>query len=182
MSEGVYFWREIDPELGWLSQWYYCPFRDDEEPDRIYPTAEHYMMYQKAILFDDKEVGEEILAADHPRKVKALGRKVKNFSDKKWEHNREKIVRKGNILKFTNAVTEEGFGKGTTEDCSPIEGSLKEMLLATGDKELVEASPLDRIWGVGFGPKNAPAKRDKWGKNLLGKALMEVRETLREQK
>ncbi|KAM3528578.1 hypothetical protein MY4038_005813 [Beauveria bassiana] len=61
--EAVYFWRESDPELGWLSQ---C-----------------YMMYQKAILFDDNEAGEEILAADSPRKVKALGRKVKGFSDKK---------------------------------------------------------------------------------------------------
>ncbi|ATY65860.1 protein T24A6.7 [Cordyceps militaris] len=158
--EGVYFWRESDPELGWLSQWYYCPFRDDENPERIYPTAEHYMMYQKAILFDDNEVGEEILAAGHPREVKALGRKVRGFSEKKWVYNREKIVHKANILKFTTAVTEEGFGKGTTE--------------------LVEASPQDRIWGVGYGSKNAPVNRTKWGKNLLGKALMEVRDVLRQ--
>ncbi|PMB72535.1 N-glycosidase R617 [Beauveria bassiana] len=81
--EAVYFRRESDPELGWLSQWYDCPFRDDENPERIYQTAEHYMMYQKAILFDDNEAGEEILAADSLRKVKALGRKVKGFSDKK---------------------------------------------------------------------------------------------------
>ncbi|TQV93848.1 protein T24A6.7 [Cordyceps javanica] len=178
--EGVYFWRESDPELGWLSQWYYCPFRDDEHPEIIYPTAEHYMMYQKAILFDDNDVGKQILAANHPRKVKALGRKVKGFSDKKWESNRGMIVRKGNILKFTNAVTEEGFRKGTTKDAPPIEGSLKEMLLATGTRELVEASPLDRIWGVGYSPTNAPANRATWGKNLLGKALMEVREALRQ--
>lgn len=138
------------------------------------------MMYQKAILFDDNEVGEEILAAGHPREVKALGRKVRGFSEKKWVYNREKIVHKGNILKFTTAVTEEGFGKGTTQDCAPIEGSLKEMLLATGTRELVEASPQDRIWGVGYGSKNAPVNRTKWGKNLLGKALMEVRDVLRQ--
>lgn len=136
-------------------------------------------MYQKAMLFEDEEVAEEILAADHPRKVKALGRKVKDFTEKKWTYNREEIVRKGNVLKFTRAVTEEGFCKG--EDGAPIDGSLKAMLLATGDKEIVEASPLDRIWGVGYGPKNAPARREKWGLNLLGKALMEVRDTLRAQ-
>ncbi|KAM3528596.1 hypothetical protein MY4038_005831 [Beauveria bassiana] len=106
------------------------------------------MMYQKAILFDDNEAGEEILAADSPRKVKALGRK--------------------------------GLCKGTTEDSAPIEGSLMDMLLATGTKELVEASPTDRIWGVGYSARNAPANRAKWGKNLLGKVLMEVREVLRQ--
>ncbi|PQK13331.1 hypothetical protein BB8028_0004g02620 [Beauveria bassiana] len=178
--EAVYFWRESDPELGWLSQWYDCPFHDDENPERIYQTAEHYMMYQKAILFDDNEAGEEILAAESPRKVKALGRKVKGFSDKKWTANREIIVRKGNLLKFTNAVTEKGLCKGTTEDSALIEGSLMDMLLATGTKELVEASPTDRIWGVGYSARNAPANRAKWGKNLLGKVLMEVREVLRE--
>ncbi|OAQ97753.1 hypothetical protein LLEC1_00411 [Akanthomyces lecanii] len=135
-------------------------------------------MYQKAILFGDTEVGEKILAAVHPRMVKALGRKVKGFTEKKWLYNRENIVRKGNILKFTNAITEEGFRKGTTEGCAPIVGSLKQMLLATGTKELVEASPRDRIWGVGYSPEDAPAKREKWGQNLLGKVLMEVREVL----
>ncbi len=139
------------------------------------------MMYQKAILFGDTEVAESILAADHPRKVKALGRKVKGFTEKKWAYNRERIVRQGNILKFTNAVTEEGFGKGTTKDCAPIEGSLKEMLLATGTKELVEASPMDRLWGVGYTPEEAPTSRAKWGQNLLGKALMEVRGVLKAQ-
>lgn len=139
------------------------------------------MMYQKAILFGDTEVGDEILAAGHPRMVKALGRKVKGFTDKKWLYNRERIVHKGNILKFTNAVTEQGFGKGTTKDCAPIEGSLKQMLLATGTKELVEASPRDRIWGVGYSPEDAPAKREQWGLNLLGKVLMEVREVLQAQ-
>ncbi|OAA40526.1 protein T24A6.7 [Beauveria brongniartii RCEF 3172] len=179
--EVAYFWRESDPELGWLSQWYDCPFRDDENPERIYQTAEQYLHdVPKAILFDDNEVGEEILAADSPRKVKALGRKVKGFSDKKWAANREIIVRKGNILKFTNAVTEKGLCKGTTENCAPIEGSLMDMLLATGTKELVEASPTDRIWGVGYNAKNAPTNRAKWGKNLLGKVLMEVREVLRQ--
>lgn len=142
------------------------------------------MMYQKAMLFNDAPVAQDILAASHPRDVKALGRLVANFDDKTWNAHRERIVREGNVLKFTNAVTEEGFRKGTSADeerCAPIEGSLKEMLLATGDREIVEASPRDRIWGVGFGPVNAPKNRSRWGLNLLGKALMEAREILRDE-
>ena len=139
------------------------------------------MMYQKAMLFGDAEVAAEILVAEHPRTVKGLGRKVRNFDEKKWVKARDAIVCKGNLLKFTTAVTEEGFRKGTSskaEDIPLIEGSLKEMLIATGDKEIVEASPYDRIWGVGFTAKDADQNRKRWGLNLLGKALMQVREEL----
>ena len=139
------------------------------------------MMYQKALLFKDTTVASQILKADHPRKVKSLGRKVKNFTDEAWNSVREEIVRRGTYLKFTNAVTEEGFSLGTGKDEPPLRGSLREMLLATGDREIVEASPYDAIWGIGLAAKNAEGMRDEWGLNLLGKALMEVRTKLREE-
>lgn len=134
------------------------------------------MMYQKALLFDDHEVGAEILAAEHPRQVKALGRKVKGFDDEKWKKNRERIVRDGTRFKFARAVSEDGLKRGMAEDAPLVGMGLRELLLSTGKRELVEASPLDRIWGVGFGPNKARANRARWGLNLLGKALMQVRE------
>ncbi|KAF7537078.1 hypothetical protein G7Z17_g12925 [Cylindrodendrum hubeiense] len=187
-SEPLYFWRETDSETGWLSQWYDCPFMDDQDSTKKYKTAEHYMMHHKALLFDDPKVALEILRADHPRKVKALGRKVKGFDNEVWDANRRDIVRRGNILKFTHAVSEQGFhksttpkGRGTKRKLLPIEGSLKDMLLATGDREIVEASPYDSIWGIGFTAANAEVAKESWGLNLLGLELMEVRRILREQ-
>ncbi|KAM5354395.1 hypothetical protein ACJ41O_001044 [Fusarium nematophilum] len=190
-SDPVYFWRETDPETGYLSQWYQCPFRDDEEdPKKTYKTAEHYMMHHKALLFNDEKVALEILKASHPRQVKSLGRKVSNFDESTWNAHRRAIVCRANVLKFTQAVSEEGFRKGTPalskkapkRKYGLIEGSLREMLLATGEREIVEASPFDRIWGIGFTAANAEAARESWGENLLGKELMEVRRMLREQK
>ncbi|GAB1310054.1 NADAR domain-containing protein [Madurella fahalii] len=172
----VYFWRETEPETGYLSQWYPCAFSDDKDPSIIYHTAEHYMMYQKAILFDDATIAAQILSTpqDDPRGVKALGRKVSNFDDSKWNKNRLEIVRRGNLLKFTRPADKED-GKWIAGDGR----SLKEMLLGTGEKELVEASPMDRIWGIGFGARRAgEVGRERWGLNLLGKALMAVREEL----
>ncbi|KAF4453953.1 hypothetical protein F53441_3478 [Fusarium austroafricanum] len=184
----VYFWRESDPETGYLSQWYYCPFRDDEDEKKTYKTAEHYMMHQKALLFNDQAIAIQILKAAHPRSVKSLGRKVKNFDEDTWISHRRDIIRKGNILKFTRAITEEGFKKGTPGAKQrdslhrPIEGSLADMLINTGDREIVEASPFDRIWGIGFKAADAEAARGSWGKNLLGLELMEVRKILKEKR
>ncbi|PON27631.1 hypothetical protein TGAM01_v203398 [Trichoderma gamsii] len=182
-SQPIYFWRESDSHTGWLSQWYYFPFKDDKDPEVVYDTAEHYMMYQKAILFNDHITAAQIIQPSlHPRKIKALGRQVANFSEATWNANREAIVRRGNYLKFTNAVTEEGFCLGTSSDGIPlIKGSLRVTLLGTGERELVEASPFDRIWGVGFKPADAGANRRRWGLNLLGKALMDVRAMFREE-
>jgi ribA/ribD-fused uncharacterized protein len=77
------------------------------------------------------------------------------------------IVVQGNMYKFTIAEDAE---------------SLRGWLLKTGDRKLVEASPFDRVWGVGFTEKNAGANRQRWGQNLLGKALMVVRTRLEEQR
>ncbi|KAF5656956.1 hypothetical protein FHETE_10708 [Fusarium heterosporum] len=172
----VYFWRDTDPEVGYLSQWYYCPFRDDQGT-KTYKTAEHYMMHQKALLFNDPDTAIQILKTASPRKVKSLGRQVKNFDEETWLKHRCAVARRGNMLKFTRAITEEGFKKGTPSGnvaadklIRPIEGSLKDMLLSTGDRDLVEASPFDRIWGIGFRAADAEMARDAWGENLLGDA------------
>jgi ribA/ribD-fused uncharacterized protein len=123
-------------------------------------TAEHYMMYHKALLFDDSEVATQILEAVTPIEVKALGRQVKNFDEEIWNENRYRIVKEGNILKFTQHL------------------DLREKLLATKGKMLVEASPRDRIWGIGYGAKNALANKERWGLNLLGRVLVEIRDEM----
>lgn len=96
-------------------------------------------MYRKAILFNDQEIADKVLLEPVPSKQKALGRKVKGFDNKTWNGVREKIVEEGNWWKFTR----------------PKEGDLRKMLLETGDRLLVEASPYDKIWGVGYGAANA---------------------------
>lgn len=119
-------------------------------------------MYHKAILFSDQEIADKIALEPKPSKQKALGRKVKGFDHGKWNAKREEIVEDGNWWKFTQ----------------PKEGDMRELLLKTGDRLLVEASPYDRIWGVGYSAANAEANREDWGENLLGKALMRVRDRL----
>ena len=139
-----------------LSQWYPCQFEVDGV---TYTSAEQYMMAEKARLFGDEKIRAEILRTSDPRKCKALGRKVKNFDKAVWDKRKENIVRNGNFEKFMqNSV-------------------LRSFLLSTGDKVLVEASPTDRVWGIGLG-KNNPDALDpkKWrGQNLLGFILMAVR-------
>ena len=120
------------------------------------------MMLGKARLFGDAETGEKIMAADHPRQHKALGRRVTPFDDKVWRRERETIVLTGNRAKFTQ--NEE----------------LRALLLATAGTTLVEASPYDRIWGIGLGAKDPRAQDPaQWrGQNLLGKILTQLREEL----
>jgi len=161
----IFFWREHSHEYGFLSQWYSSPFHG-EDKTIVYQTAEQYMMYQKAVLFSDPETGAKILHTASPKEQKALGRQVQGFDDDVWLKNRERIVEDGSFYKFVNLVEGE---------------DLKGMLLKTGDRELVEASPMDRIWGVGFGERNAEGQRARWGLNLLGKALMRARERIREE-
>ncbi|KAI1821956.1 DUF1768-domain-containing protein [Xylaria intraflava] len=196
----IYFWRPQEVATGYLSQWYAQPFRDRADPTKIYATAEHYMMHHKALLFGDAEIAAEILKATSPRSVKALGRKVRGFDGAVWAQEREKIVTEGNWCKFSLPVVEnseearEEKKGGDDNDDSGLRTwrlgdgkaaqtiqtrSFRDVLLATGTRELVEASPFDRIWGIGFAAKSAESKRDKWGMNLLGKCLMSVREQFR---
>jgi ribA/ribD-fused uncharacterized protein len=139
---------------------------DGEEQEVTFQSAEHWMMVQKALLFEDDAVAKEIIeiegvSSGDMATVKALGRKVSNFNDDTWKANRDRIVLEGNLHKFRQHP------------------ELKESLLGTGEKALVEASPRDRIWGVGFGEKNALGQKDRWGLNLLGEALEKTRDMLR---
>ena len=139
-----------------LSQWYPCQFEVDSVK---YTSAEQYMMAEKARLFGDEKIRAEILRTSDSRKCKALGRKVKNFDKAVWDKRKEDIVRNGNFEKFMQ------------------NSALRSFLLSTRDKVLVEASPTDRVWGIGLG-KNNPDALDpkKWrGQNLLGFILMAVR-------
>jgi len=149
---------------GWGSQWYQSNFtvkmtfeEGGEEEEVTFPSAEHWMMVQKALLFKDAEVAREVLACDDMATVKGLGRKVKNFDEEVWKGARERIVVEGNVHKFEQNM------------------ELKAKLVGTGDKRIVEASPRDRIWGIGFGEKNAVKSQGRWGLNLLGLALEETR-------
>lgn len=119
-------------------------------------------MYHKAIVFDDQEIADKIVLEPEPKKQRALGRKVKGFDNEKWKAKREEIVEEGNWWKFTQHK----------------KGGMSKMLLETGDRLLVEASPYDRIWGVGYSAANAEVNGANWGENLLGKALMRVRDRL----
>jgi predicted NAD-dependent protein-ADP-ribosyltransferase YbiA (DUF1768 family) len=146
----------------------------------MYKTAEHYMMYRKALLFNDPATGALILESTSPRDVRTLGRQVANFDEKIWIANRERIVEEGTRYKFTRPVSEEGLRRGVNEDADLMKpDTLRGLLLGTGEREIVEASPMDRIWGVGFGEAKAEGNRGRWGLNLLGKALVRVRGELR---
>jgi ribA/ribD-fused uncharacterized protein len=150
----VFFWA------GWPSQWHPADFTVEEVE---YGCAEQFMMAEKARLFDDPEVLAQILATDSPRQHKALGRKVRGFDEHRWTSACRDIVYRGNLAKFSQ---------------NP---DLKELLLATGTQTLVEASPTDRIWGIGLAADDPRAtQRSAWrGKNWLGEALMRVRAELR---
>ncbi|MCQ2469830.1 MAG: NADAR family protein [Ruminococcus sp.] len=165
-AEFLFFWGHRPASGGkitksCLSQWFECEFTADGVK---YHTAEQYMMAQKALLFGDNDVFELIMKADDPKEYKSLGRKIRNFDDKLWNDNRTDIVIKGNIAKFSQNK------------------AMKNFLLDTADKVLVEASPVDCIWGIGLSA-DAPdaSKPEKWrGSNLLGFCLMEVRDKLSE--
>ncbi len=144
-----------------LSQWYDCLF---EIEGVRYRTAEQYMMSQKALLFGDREINERIMKAPDPKAFKQLGKKVRGFDDNMWKKERCNIVVRGNYAKFSQNEP------------------LKEFLLGTGENILVEASPYDKIWGIGLSANNKKAENPNlWkGLNLLGCCLMEVRDMLRE--
>ena len=161
----VHFWGHTPERDGHitetcLSQWWMAEFWVEAQR---YSCMEQFMMAEKARLFGDKEVLEQILAAAEQGKIKALGRQVRNFDQTEWDRCKYTIVLTGNFQKFLQ---------------NP---ELKDFLLRTGDKILVEASPRDRIWGIGMGRANENACNPAaWrGRNLLGFALMEVRDELR---
>ncbi|MFR0356886.1 NADAR family protein [Streptomyces sediminimaris] len=146
---------------GCLSQWWPSPFTVDGV---TYGTAEHWMMAAKARLFGDAEAERRALAAEHPSLAKKAGRLVRGFDERTWERERFGVVVEGSVHKFT------------------AHADLREFLLNTGERVLVEASPVDRVWGIGRAADDeAATDPERWrGPNLLGFALMEARRRLRE--
>lgn len=169
----TYFWATKSP----FSQWHQSKFmgmtslsRDEDTRKRIlldlfpleeqeFSSAEQFMMFHKALTFLDRETALRIMQTNDVRKIKELGRQVKNFDEGVWESERGDIVYVGNKAKFTQ--NEE----------------LKNTLLETMGTTLVEASPNDKIWGIGLTEDDPRAlKRETWlGKNLLGEILTKIR-------
>jgi ribA/ribD-fused uncharacterized protein len=152
-SDYIFFWG------GTYSQWIKSPFTID---GKTFNTAEQWMMYNKAMVFNDTATAKSILETTDPKKQKALGRQVKNFDDFVWMEKSFDIVVKGNIEKF----------KQNPKMLAELE--------ASKGKIIVEASPYDKRWGIGLAA-DAPNIEDQstWqGENLLGKAIMQVRTEL----
>ncbi len=159
----VCFWghQERDGQVtkSCFSQWYNSMFKENGNE---FLTAEHYMMYHKAKLFDDEHACQRILSATTPGEAKAIGREVVGFNQAVWDEKRFEIVVRANAAKFSQ------------------NSELKAFLLNTGSRVLVEASPVDAIWGIGLAQDDPATETPAtWrGLNLLGFALMEVREQL----
>lgn len=159
------FWGHRPPVAGGvgkgcLSQWWPAPFTVG---GLVYPTAEHFMMVSKALLSGDADAAVQIRQAPDPGAAKALGRQVRGFDEQRWAKQRFEVVVTGNMAKFSQHP------------------DLQRFLLATGDQVLVEASPLDRVWGIGLAADDErAASPHTWhGLNLLGFTLMEVRHRLK---
>ncbi|MCX4905049.1 NADAR family protein [Streptomyces sp. NBC_00878] len=161
----LHFWghrARADGQVGagCLSQWWPSPFTVDGVE---YRTAEHWMMARKARLFGDERAERLALDAPNPALAKKAGRLVRGFDEAVWERERFGIVVEGSVRKFA------------------ADGSLGAFLLGTGERVLVEASPVDRVWGIGLAASDErAADPERWrGANLLGFALMEARDRLR---
>lgn len=148
----TFFWR------GPLSQWDTSPFMVDEI---LYHQAEHYMMAEKARLFGDRETWLKTFETTSAKAHKALGRQVRGFCVEIWEAHAREIVYKGNMAKFQQNQTHRAVLFGTRGT-------------------LVEASPVDQIWGIGLTAEDPRAlRRETWlGRNWLGAVLTQVREDL----
>jgi ribA/ribD-fused uncharacterized protein len=159
----IFFWGHKKPAKGLskscFSQWYDSPF---ESETKSFSTAEHYMMYQKAMLFGDIAAAQKVLLAGSPGEAKSIGREVLGFNESIWQQRRIAIVVNANLAKFRSHP------------------ALREYLLNTGQRVLVEASPVDKIWGVGLAADDVAIEDPQlWkGQNLLGFALMQVRDQL----
>lgn len=152
----VFFWGGI------YSQWYK---RNMHAPilNITFNCSEQYMMYQKALLFDDKEIMAKILEETDPAKHKGYGRKVKNFDSAYWDEHKFNIVSNACMLKFTQNY------------------DLLKALLETDKRILVEASPKDKIWGIGMHENDYGVEDEtNWkGENLLGYALTDTRDFIK---
>lgn len=149
MKKYTFFWKSNSP----FSNWYKSKFIHN---GIIYNCSEQYMMYQKALLFNDLKTAQKILETESPKEQKDLGRQIKNFNPDVWDKNCFSIMLKGLKEKFLQ-----------NEDCLNALEQAKNTIL-------VEASPVDRIWGIGYAEDSALNHIDSWGENRLGKLLNQV--------
>ena len=152
----IYFWKTYE-KYGCFSQWYRSNFTVE---NNTFNCCEQYMMYQKALLFNDNRTAQLILEEKNPKIQKSLGRRVKNFDEKVWNKHRSMIVLNANMFKFSS------------------NNKLKEILLSTKNEEIFEASPFDPIWGIGISKEDAECGIPYKGENLLGKCFENVRHSL----
>lgn len=160
MTADIYFYG-CTGKYGCFSNFYKCKFVDENNIQ--YNCSEQYLMYQKCLLFDptNMDMLRKIMQTNNPVHIKALGRQIKNFNEIIWQRNRENIMHKGLLLKFSQ---------------NP---DIKKILLQTVNSNLYEASRWDRIWGIGFSVAQASTSdKNRFGLNLLGKSLMAVRSAL----
>lgn len=150
-----FFWESFSP----FSQWHVKPFIVD---GITFNTAEKWMMYKKALIFNDLNTANKILKTNSASKQKSLGREVVGYQDSIWKQHREKVVYEGNYHKFTQNK------------------DILKMLLNTKGKTLVESSPYDKIYGIGLEKTNPKAlNKSTWkGLNLLGYILTQLRDDL----
>lgn len=150
-----------DEDNGYLSNWYPSPFTVDGV---ALSSMEQFMMYRKAICFGDEAVAAQILSTSDVAKIKSLGRQVSNYDESMWNGIRQIVVCEGLLAKFSQ------------------NDELKAKLKATGNAVLAECAVKDCIWGIGLSMKDPDRlNKAKWnGQNLLGYALMMVRERLQQ--
>ncbi len=164
-DEYAFFWA--GPFSNWHPAKFTLGYNEGElRKKHEFNCSEQAMMFVKARMFGDNEAAEKILKSKNPGEQKALGRAVRNYNEEEWVLEREWAVEKILYKKFTQ-----------NED-------LKKILLDTGDRIIVEASPYDKVWGIAMGVDKHPAILDpkNWkGQNLLGKCLMRVRDRIRKE-
>lgn len=157
-----FFWKGKSPLTNWYQSIFYHRMGNSM---LIFSCMEQFMMFSKAIIFNDLETGMKILNTAKPSEHKTLGREIKNFNQEQWDAVKENIVYQGLHEKFTQ------------------DSDLADYLLGTGDKLLVEANPEDKIWGIGIDEETARKTPEaEWpGQNLLGKQLTKLRDELKRQ-
>lgn len=163
----VFFWGhqpKKDGKMGksCFSQWWRSDFTNNS--GITFSSAEKWMMFKKAELFEDEVTLKKILTLNNPKEIKSLGRRIKGFDQKVWDQRKYAIVLEGSLLKFTQNDV------------------LKDFLVNTSDSVIVEASPYDNIWGIGMKADNENVYNPNcWkGTNFLGFALMEVRDIIQQ--